>query len=101
MKIIFCCSMGMSSSLFAKILRSEIKTKQLDYKFASIGFYDFDQYIEEADFVLLAPQMSYIYPEIERQCLLMQKPLWMIPHDDYSSRNIANVIRKIEEMLNQ
>jgi len=95
MRIIICCSQGMSSSIFVRALRKEIKEQNLDYTVASIGIYELSKYIEKADFVLLAPQVKYAFKDISEMSKGHNIPTVLINEKDYGIMNAANVLKNI------
>lgn len=95
MKIIICCSQGMSSSIFVRALRKEIKEQDLDYTVASIGIYELSKYIEKADFVLLAPQVKYAFKDISEMSRVYNIPTVLINEKDYGIMNVKKVLKNI------
>lgn len=66
-KIVLMCAGGISSSTVAKKIEEEIKKRNLNF---SVGFYPTMAWNVEdikADFVLLAPQVSYQLDELKRK----------------------------------
>lgn len=63
LKIILCCSGGLSSSFFANKLAELISLKHLNYEVIPIGFYQLDKCYQECDAIYLAPQISYLEPQ--------------------------------------
>lgn len=95
MKIIICCSQGMSSSIFVRALRKEIKEQDLDYTVASIGIYELSKYIEKADFVLLAPQVKYAFKDISEMSRVYNIPTVLINEKYYGIMNVKKVLKNI------
>lgn len=95
MRIIICCSQGMSSSIFVRALRKEITEQNLDYTVASIGIYELSKYIEKADFVLLAPQVKYALKEISEMSKGYNIPTVLINEKDYGIMNAKNILKNI------
>ena len=95
MRIIICCSQGMSSSIFVRALRKEIKEQNLDYTVASIGIYELSKYIEKADFVLLAPQVKYAFKDISEMSKAYNIPTVLINEKDYGIMNVKKVLKNI------
>jgi len=97
MRIILCCSLGMSSSIFVRALRKEIKEQNLDYTVASIGIYELSKYIEKVDFVLLAPQVKYAFKDISEMSKGYNVPTVLINDKDYGIMNVTNVLKNIKD----
>ncbi|MCB2354578.1 PTS sugar transporter subunit IIB [Clostridium estertheticum] len=100
MRIILCCSLGMSSSIFVRVLRKEIKERNLDYTVASIGMSELSKYIEKADFVLLAPQVKYAFKDISKMSKGYNIPTVLINEKDYGIMNVTNVLKNIKDEYN-
>lgn len=97
MRIILCCSLGMSSSIFVRALRKAIKEQNLDYIVASIGIYELSKYIEKADVVLLAPQVKYAFKKISEMSKGYNIPTVLIKDKDYGIMNVTNVLKNIKD----
>ena len=95
MRIILCCSQGMSSSIFVRALRKEIKEQNLDYTVASIGIFELSKYIDKADVVLLAPQVKYAFKDISEMSKGYNIPTVLINEKDYGIMNAKNVLKNI------
>ena len=95
MRIILCCSQGMSSSIFVRALRKEIKEQNLDYTVASIGIFELSKYIDKTDFVLLAPQVKYAFKDISEMGKAYNIPTVLINEKDYGIMNVKKVLKNI------
>lgn len=95
MRIIICCSQGMSSSIFVRALRKEIKEQNLDYTVASIGIHELSKYIDKADFVLLAPQVKYAFKDISEMSKGCNIPTVLIKEKDYGIMNAKEILKNI------
>ena len=68
MNILICCAGGMSSSLLVQKMREEVKTRHLeDIKVGACAINQLHQYINEADVLLIAPQVNFISKEIDEK----------------------------------
>lgn len=63
LKILICCSGGLSSTFFATKLAELISLKHLNYEIIPIGFYQLDESFQDYDALYLAPQISYLEPK--------------------------------------
>lgn len=100
MKIILCCSQGMSSSIFVRALRNEIKEQNLDYTVASIGIFELSKYIGKTDIVLLAPQVKYALKNISEMSKNYNVPTVLINENDYGCMNVKKVLKNLQETVN-
>lgn len=62
-KIVLCCSGGLSSTFFATKLAELISLKHLNYEIIPIGFYQLDSSYLDCDALYLAPQISFLEPK--------------------------------------
>ncbi|MDR3594384.1 PTS sugar transporter subunit IIB [Clostridium sp.] len=100
MRIILCCSQGMSSSIFVRALRKEIKEQNLDYAVASIGIFELSKYIDKTDVVLLAPQVKYAFKDISKMSEAYNIPTILINESDYGIMNVKRVLKSIKAGYN-
>lgn len=95
-KIVLMCAGGMSSSTVAKKIEKEIKKRNLNF---SVGFYPTMAWNVEdikADFVLLAPQVSYQLDELKRK---LSCPIIPIKPLDYGRARVENILNYILKNL--
>lgn len=96
MRIILCCSQGMSSSIFVRAMRKEIKEQNLDSTVASIGIFELNKYIDKADMILLAPQVKYSFKDVSEISKNYNIPTILISESDYGIMNVKNVLSIIK-----
>ncbi|GKU26468.1 PTS sugar transporter subunit IIB [Clostridium folliculivorans] len=96
MRIILCCSQGMSSSIFVRALRKEIKEQNLDYTVASIGLFELSKYIDKTDVVLLAPQVKYALKDVSKMSGNYNIPTILINESDYGIMDVKKVLKSIK-----
>jgi len=96
MRIILCCSQGMSSSIFVRALRKEIQERNLDYTVASIGIFELSKYIEKTDIILLAPQVKYAFKDILEMSKAYNIPTILINEKDYGIMNVKSILENIK-----
>lgn len=103
MKILLCCSAGMSSSILAKKMRMAAQEQGIDCVIASVSVIQVAQYIDKADFVLVAPQLEHEYKRILQYARPLQIPVLLIGRKEYGEMDgksvLMRVLKKIE--LNQ
>jgi Phosphotransferase system cellobiose-specific component IIB len=90
----------MSSSIFVKALRKEIKEQNLDYTVASIGIFELPKYIDKTDIVLLAPQVKYAFKDISEMSKAYNIPTVLINETDYGIMNVKKLLKSIKGDLN-
>lgn len=62
-KILLCCSGGLTTSFFAEKIRKLITLENVNMQVDSVGFHQLSQYYKEYDSIYLAPQIAYLVPE--------------------------------------
>lgn len=100
MRIILCCSQGMSSSILVRALRKEIEKQKLDYTVASIAISELSNYIDKTDFVLLAPQVKYVFKDISEMSKVYNIPTILISGNDYGTMNAKKILKIIRDEIN-
>lgn len=97
MRIILCCSQGMSSSIFVRALRKEINEQNLNYTVASVGIFELSKYIDKTNFILLAPQVKYALKDISKMSKSYDIPTILISENDYGIMNAKKVLSIIKD----
>ena len=93
MKLLVCCASGMSSSLLVQKMRDEVKRQQLNgIKIGSCSRDQLRKYIDEADVILIAPQLHFFEQQINDLASLHHTRVINISMDDYGSLNVENII---------
>ena len=95
-KIAFCCTGGLSTSLFVSELLEVCKLQKIDYQLYSISIdLLFDQ-IENFDAIYLAPQISHLLPKM----LLKTKiPIYCIDATVFATKNYQQILKTIKDNL--
>ena len=92
MRIILCCSQGMSSSIFVRAMRTEIKKQNLDFTVASIGIFELKKYIDKVNLILLAPQVKYALKDVSEMSKNYNIPTILINENDYGIMNVKKIL---------
>lgn len=58
-KIVLCCAAGMSTSMLVQRMLKEAENRQLDVEISASPAAEFETVIQDADVVLLGPQVRY------------------------------------------
>lgn len=66
MKILLCCSAGMSTSLLVSKMEVYAKTKAIDCKIWAVGSAEVQKNMGEADVLLLGPQVRYLLSQLKK-----------------------------------
>jgi len=98
-KIILLCAMGMSTSIFVEKMKKITKNNNLDIEISSASEFEIDNYIEDVDIVLLAPQVSFMEEEVRELCELNGKKMSVIPMGIYGMINEDEVLEYFLNLL--
>lgn len=83
MKILLCCSAGMSTSLLVERMKKAAKERQLDADIEAIPAAEFENRLDEADVLLVGPQIRYKMPAFQQMADAKGKPIDVINMMDY------------------
>lgn len=98
MKILVCCADGMSSSLLVQKMREEVKSRNLeDVKIGSCAKIQLNRYLNEADIVLIAPQLHFFAQEIKNISQPYHVQVIDIDMQDYGNLNAKAILDKVLE----
>ena len=97
MNIILACNAGMSTSIMKMRLIKELKNRGLEGNVSAVPISELDDYLEDADILLLGPQvrsiekgMKEVYPALTIVVISMK---------DYGSMDAAKVLDQVTEAL--
>ena len=100
-KILFICAGGISTSFLEQNTRKAFQAKGIEAEIMARPASDLDNYIDQVDIVLLAPQVSYMKDDIAAICEAHQKPLVEIPMIVYGRMDGRKTSEMILAKLNQ
>jgi cellobiose PTS system EIIB component len=67
MKILLCCSAGMSTSLLVTKMEASAKTQGIDCEIWAVGTTEINDQIDKADVLLLGPQVRYLLTNLKKK----------------------------------
>lgn len=94
-KILLCCSGGLSTTLFASKMMELVKLKNLPYKIEASSYVRLYEIGEDYDIVMLAPQVSYMLPQVMHN--LKNKPVVTIPTRIFATNDFSNALKLISD----
>ncbi|MBO1580199.1 PTS sugar transporter subunit IIB [Bacillus sp. XF8] len=68
MNILLCCAAGMSTSLLVTKMEKAAQAKGLEVKIWAVSGSEIRNHIDEADVLLLGPQVRYLLPKMKEMC---------------------------------
>lgn len=92
MKIMLCCNAGMSTSLLVQKMQKEAAARGLDVDIEARPLNEAMDHIDEADIVLLGPQIGYAKGDFDKACADKGTPVEVIAMVDYGRMNAAKII---------
>ncbi|WP_044600375.1 PTS transporter subunit EIIC [Candidatus Stoquefichus massiliensis] len=99
-KILLCCSAGMSSSILVKNMREAASQAEIDCAIASISVIQLEQYILKSDLVLIAPQCAHEFERIKKIATPYSIPVFLIGRKEYGEMNgnkvLIRALKRIE-----
>jgi PTS system cellobiose-specific IIB component len=99
MKILLCCSAGMSTSLLVEKMKKAAQERQLVCDIEAIPVVEFESRIDEADVVLIGPQVKYKLPQFKKVADAKNKPLDVIDMIAYGMVNGPKVLDQALSLL--
>ncbi|MFV0396192.1 MAG: PTS sugar transporter subunit IIB [Coprobacillaceae bacterium] len=90
-KILLCCSGGLTTSFFAEKICKLITLENLNIQVDSIAFHQLTKYYNDYDCVYLAPQIAYLMPEALR-ITNKEVPVYSIEPSIYATYNCQELL---------
>lgn len=98
MNIYLFCSGGFSTSLLAQNMKNEFKNQGYDdIEVAAYDYGSLDDVVEEADLILLAPQIAWVKSDVEEE--YPEKKVMVIDMTDFGSMNGGVMVDKVRKGL--
>lgn len=97
-KIAFCCTDGLSTSLFVKELLEVCQLQKIDYQLESISIKRLYDCIYKYSAIYLAPQIAYLRPYL-MQDTNNKIPIYCIDATLFATKNYQEVLKTIQKDL--
>lgn len=98
-RILLCCSAGMSTSLLVVKMEKVAEEKGIEAKIWAVSNTDVRAHLEEADVLLLGPQVRFLLPEMQKECAKHNISVGVIEMTHYGMCNGAAVIEQAEALI--
>lgn len=98
MKIMLCCNAGMSTSLLVQKMQKEAANRGEDITIEARPMNEAMDHIDEADIILLGPQIGYAKGDFEK-AVAGRCPVTVIPMADYGRMNAAKILDDVRAAL--
>ena len=92
-KIMLCCSAGMSTSMLVKKMQEAATQIDQDVEINAYGAGQFDEMVKEFDVVLLGPQVKYMLNDLKGRAAPYNVPVEAISPIDYGTMNGTKVLQ--------
>ncbi len=99
MRILLCCSGGLTTSYFAQKMKEANDLLSMDYEIQATGYNHLFEIGDEYDVIMLAPQISYMLSKAES--IYTDKILFNIPAKIFAKYDVRGIFKLIEEMSNK
>lgn len=97
-KIMICCSCGLTSSLFAENLQENFQKQHINASIEACDINTIQNRPQDYELILLTPQVHYYKPQLLQ---LIHKPIVTIPTTDFACHNYGNIISIIDSYLSR
>lgn len=98
MRIVLCCAYWMSTSIMMNRMEEYAKSKEMDIAIEAIPAGELENYLAEADVVLLGPQVKCMLGKIKKK-LDNKVPYAMIDTGDYGMMRGDKVVEQALRLL--
>ncbi|MFD1804398.1 PTS sugar transporter subunit IIB [Mixta tenebrionis] len=99
MHIVLCCAAGMSTSMLVARMKAEAEKRQLTVRIDAVPVAEFDSIIDDADVILLGPQVQYEAARLSELAAPLGKPVAVIDMMDYGTMRGDKVLDKALALL--
>jgi PTS system cellobiose-specific IIB component len=100
MNILLCCSAGMSTSLLVTKMEKAAQEQGIDCKIWAVGNSEVDRHMEEADVLLLGPQVRFMLSKMKKVGAEKGIPVDAIDSRYYGLCNGEEVLKQAIQMIN-
>jgi PTS system cellobiose-specific IIB component len=100
MNILLCCAAGMSTSLLVTKMEKAAKEQGIEAKIWAVSADSVRNHIDQADVLLLGPQVRYLLPQMKKLGEEKNIPVDAINPIHYGTCNGAEVLKFVNGLLN-
>ena len=99
MKILLCCSAGMSTSLLVSKMEASAKSKGIECTIWAVGSTEINEQINKADVLLLGPQVRYMLSQLKKTGEKIGIPVESINPMHYGLCNGEEVLKQAIQLI--
>ena len=101
MNILLCCAAGMSTSLLVTKMEAFAKEQGIEAKIWAVSANEVGQHIDQADVLLLGPQVRYLLPQMKKTGAEKGIPVDSINPVHYGLCNGAEVVKYAMNLISK
>ncbi|ADU72810.1 MAG: PTS sugar transporter subunit IIB [Pantoea sp.] len=98
-KILLCCSAGMSTSMVVQRMEKAAVQLSLDARIEAVGMEEFRDKIADYDCCLLGPQIKYKLADFQQRAAEFNKPVTVINTMDYGMLNGEKILKSALSLI--
>ncbi|MGL4561803.1 MAG: PTS sugar transporter subunit IIB [Brevinema sp.] len=97
-KVVLCCSAGMSTSLFVQKAVDFAKAQNIELSMQAISVAELDNYLKDhdVDLIAIAPQIRFQEAQVREKT---SKPVFIVDMRDYGLMNVSKVLPEMIEAI--
>jgi cellobiose PTS system EIIB component len=99
MKILLCCSAGMSTSLLVSKMETSAKNQGIECEIWAVGSTEVNNHLDKADVLLLGPQVRYLLSQLKKVGEKKGIPVDSINPTHYGLCNGEEVLKQAINLL--
>ena len=100
MKVLFVCSLGMSSAVAVKALEKEANTKGVEIEVKAVSTQQFEEEVKNGyDVAMVAPQIRHRFDTLNAQASEAGVTCAMITPQGYSPLGGTKLLKQIQELI--
>ncbi len=92
--IVLCCAAGMSTSMLVQRMKDAAQKKGVEVSIKAVPVAEFKDHLNDADIVLLGPQVRYEQSKLQAQAAPLGKKVEVIDMMDYGMMKGEAVLEK-------
>ena len=100
-KLVLLCQYGASTGMLTQKIRQAAKDRNIEAEVNAYSYSDIGKYIDEADVMLLGPQIRFKKEEFEQKYADKNTPFVVIDTVDYGRMNGEAVLNAALEAINK
>ena len=99
LKILLCCSAGMSTSLLVTKMQAAAKEQGIECSIQAMAEGEVKNHEDEMDVLLLGPQVRFLFNKIEEDCIPLNIPIAPIEPASYGAMDGEKVLKQAIRLI--